>query len=597
MNRIWHRKQGWLFSLVSLLAVVALVGAACGDDDDDDDAATAEEPEPAGDDAEATEPPAEDDDDVQAADNRQDGGELVVHGNEFASLDPHFSSFAQDISLHRMLWRGLYSLDIDNQLVFDANGIAAGEPEISEDGLMVTVTLNAGLTWSDGDDLTAEDYVAGIIRTCNPVNAGQYQYVLVNIVGCDEFYTADPAVDDLPALQDAVGVTAVDDLTIQFSLIEPQPTFPILLALWMTFPVPAHLDRFATATAEAPGDWGTDPAGLVYNGPYMLTSYTQQDNATLEPNPNWSGLIKPTLDQLTIRFIDDNSVANNAYRNDELQYSFVDTAQLATIPDEFGDEYVKFLLPSTRGLQIQLANETLADLDVRLALAKAIDRETMVEVVVQGANEPTTSWIPEVTSGVPIGTFDEVIGFDPEAAQQHLADAGFPGGEGFPTLTILVGDTPAARATAEFLQQNFADILGITVEIEVVDAATRSTRFTEEQFDLFPGGWIQDYPDPENWILGQYDTEGTLNHYNCSNPDIDALVEQARFNTNNEERIEQYREIEALIVENVCGIAPYWHENNHHLVKPEVCGMKENVSGQDAFQAGDWIAEAWGLCA
>ena len=569
----------WRYLLLSLVAIGALLAfAACGGDDDGGGA----EETPAG--------------ESPAAGERIDGGEMTVQSVEFASLDPHFSSFAQDISLHRMLWRGLYTLDIDN---VPQPSMAEGDPEVSADGLTYTVTMKEGLTWSDGDDLLAEDFVAGIIRTCNPVNAGEYQYVLTEIVGCDDYYGADVAAPDLATLQDAVGVTAVDDLTIEFTLSTPKPTFPIILSLWMTFPVPVHIDRFATATPAEPGDWGTDPAELAYNGPYTLTAYSPQDSVTLVPNPNWAAPadVSPTLDTLTIRFIDDLAQAANAYRTGELVSTDVDLTQLDQLVSEFGDgeEYFKFLAPSTRGLEMNLEKPPLDNPDVRLALSKAIDREALNDVVVQGGNEPTTSWIPSVTGGDEPGAFDADIGFDPEGAKAALEAAGFPGGQGFPTLTILVGDSPAAKNTAEFLKEAFATNLAITANIEVVDSATRSDRFTEEQFDLFPGGWIQDYPDPENWILGLFDTEGTLNHYNCSDPDIDSLVEAARANTNDDERRSQYKEINGLIATRLCGIAPYWHENNHWLIKPNVVGMRENLAGQDGVIAGDWAAESWGL--
>jgi oligopeptide transport system substrate-binding protein len=599
------KRRFWLSLFGVFVLAAGLVAVGCGDDDDDDDDADVTEEETEEEAADEEEP----EEDGAAADERQQGGEVVLHSLEPEEFDPHASSFAQDISFERMVWRGLYSLDAENNVVADANGIAAGEPEISEDGMTFTVTLNEGLVWSDGDDLLAEDFVAGFKRTCNPVNAGDYAYLLTDLTpiqGCSEFFNAltdadgnaiDPATVDLQALEDAVAVTAVDDLTIEIQLAAPSVTFPIIMSLWPTFPVPVHLPQFANQTPDAPGEWGADPSALVYNGPYVWVEYTAQDSIVLEPNPNWSGAVTPTLDRITLRLIDDAAVANNAFRNEELDFALADSAQLAALEQEFPNEFLLVAIPSTRGLEMQLEDETLSDLNVRLALSRAIDRETLNEVVTSGGNIPTTSWIPEEISGTPIGTYDETLGFDPEGAQAALAEAGYEGGAGFPELSILVGDTPAARATAEFLQQQFQEILGISTTIEVVDSATRSTRFTSEEFDLFPGGWIQDYPDPENWIVGLFDTDGGNNHYNCSMPEIDSLVAEAISNTNDEERREQYREIERLILENVCGIAPYWHESNKYLIRDYLVGFRENAVGQDAVIAGDWNAEAWGLAA
>jgi oligopeptide transport system substrate-binding protein len=587
----------WRLVAVSLFAITALLAfSACGDDDEGGGGD--------GDTPGATTAAAGDGERIA-------GGDLIIQGNEFQSLDPHFSSFAQDISLHRMLWRGLYSLDTDNNPV---PAMAESDPEVSADGTTVTVTLREGLTWSDGDDLLAEDFVAGFLRTCNPVNAGEYQYVLTNIVGCDDYYNAaagpdgeagtadDLTLDDasLQPLHDAVGVTAPDDLTVEFSLIDPQPTFPIIISLWMTFPVPVHIDRFATATPGTPGDWGTDPAELAYNGPYQLDSYTTQDNVVLSPNPSWSADYSavgaaPTLDTLTIKFIDDLSQAANAYRNDELQATDTDLTQLEAWRNEFPDEYFKFLAPSTRGLQMNHDRPPLDNFDVRLALSRAIDREALNIAAVQGGNEPSTSWLPEVTGGHPPDEFEDLVGFNETEAQAALERAGYPDGAGFPTLEILVGDSPSAQATAAFLQESFRTVLNIETTIAVVDSPTRSSRFREEQFDLFPGGWIQDYPDPENWIIGLFDTPGTLNHYNCSDPEIDALVEDAKFNTNDEERRQQYKDINVIISETLCGIATYWHENNHWTRKPNVVGISENMTGQDGAMGGDWAAEAWGF--
>ena len=565
--------RGRLWPLMFLTAVLALIVACMGAQGDT--ATPADEP---------------------GAAQRIDGGDMVVQGNEPDSLDPHWSAFQPDISLERMLWRGLYWLD-ENQEVQPS--MAAAMPVVSADGTIYTITLRDSLLWSDGDDLTAEDFVLGIERTCNPDNAGQYQFALTSIVGCDDYaYAAEPTDEEKAELRAAVGVAALDDTTVEITLANPQPTFTIVLSLWMTFPVPAHL-------LPEPGEaWpaGPDaPDALAFNGPYMLTEYVPQDHATLAANPNWAAPngVSPTLDSLTVRFIDDTASANNAYRTDELHFALADTTVLSTLVSEFGDgdEYFQSVRPSTRGLQMNLGREPLDNVDVRLALSQAIDRQALVEVVASGAHQATTSWIPGfVPAGAAPDAFNACCGFDPDAARQHLADAGYPDGEGFPEgLSLLIGDSPEAQDTAAFLQDAFKTHLNINIEIEAVDGATRADRFYSIDYDLYIGGWAQDYHDPETWVVGLFETGSFINFTNCSNEEIDQLIADNLSNTDNAARLAAYARVNELIVTTVCGVAPFWHENSHYLIKPNVVGMSENAGAQDAIQAGDWLAEAWGF--
>ena len=490
-----------------------------------------------------------------------------------------------------MLWRGLYTLNGDN---IPQSAMAAAEPEVSADGLTYTIRLREGLKWSDGDDLTADDFVAGIYRTCNPDNAGEYEYVLANLAGCDAHYSNEAGFD--AALEEEIGVLAVDETTVEYTLIEAQPTFPIILSLWMTFPSPVHL--FPNSSDAWPS--GSDaPGELAYNGPYVLASYSLQDNVTLEPNPEWAAPagVSPTLDLLTIKFIDDLAQAANAYRTGEIQVTAVDVTQLESAVSEFGegDEYFTAVSPITIALGLNLEKPPLDQLEVRLALSQAIDRDELNRVAFKGGHQPTTSWIPEVTGGHAPDAFEDVIGFDPETARENLAEAGFPDGEGFPELTMLTGDLPESEATAAFFQQAFKTHLNIDIKIETVDFATQGERWTAEQYEMIDAGWLQDYPDPENWVIGQFDTPGIGNHYNCSDEDIDSLLEEARFNTDDGERREQYKELNELIVTRLCGAVPYRHFSNHWLIKPNVVGMRENLSGQDFSAAADWASEYWGV--
>jgi oligopeptide transport system substrate-binding protein len=578
-----------LRALLAVAAVAAVLAAACGDDDDSGDSAELEEEE------------------TQAGetdDGRRQGGEITVAMIPLAALDPRIpGDLFTDIALHRMIWRGLYSLDPDNNVVSDANGIAAALPEVSADGRTVTVSLNEGLGWSDGDDLRAEDFVAGIVRSCNPLVGAAFQYLLSNIVGCDDFYLADPATADLDGLQAGVGVRAVDEHTVEFQLQEPQPTFPIALSFGSAFPVPVHLDRFASATAENPGDWGDDPGQLVYNGPYVVESWDPDHQVVLRPNEEWQGLVKPTLERITLRFFDmaDLTPALDAFRNGDVQAMQMngvvsDAAQIRPAAEEFADSYLKYPVAFTHSLALQLDDETLSNRDVRLALARAIDREALNREILGDINQITTSWIPPNTSGVALGAYDETIGFDPAAASERLEAAGYPQGEGFPPLLIHVNeDSPQDIATAEFLKTGFKQILNIDLTVELVDRDTRNRLFTAGQYQLLLVGWAVDYPDPESWMLGLFNTDGGSNTWGCSNPEIDALLEEAAARPLDDQRRTLYADAERIVVTTVCGVIPQFQEAYHYLVDGELVGLLENVSDSDTYLPGELVPEAWGL--
>ena len=583
------RPVKWLLPLGALVALL-LVVVACGDDEEGGTAT----PGATGSPGAGGSPTAE----AQAPAAEQ---QLIVQSGQPEFYDPHRSNFEQDIAIARMLWRGLY------QLVATEDGGVAVEPAMAADepavsGNVYTVKLKAGLKWSDGVALTAKDFVYGVQRECDPDTASPYQYVLgasiLGIAGCDEFFgikgTTDapltPTDAEIQAARDAVGIKAIDDMTLEITLLAPKPTFTTIMSLWAAFP--ARQD-----VIEQFGDTWTDPGNIVTNGPFIITGLTPGagGEVVLEPNPNWALEPKPALQKLTIKFLDDTEAAFRAFQTGELDITLVPAVEIPTIEADAALKEQFLLVGAGRiwSVEMQLENEVIANPDVRLALSRAIDRETLVKVVYSDAYLPATYWLVQGLPGFQgNAAFEDIIGYDPEAAKAALAKAGYPNGEGFPTLKLTVLDRPDRKAEGEFLQKNWKDILGINVEIEAVDAKTRSSTFNSESFELFPGGWQNDYPDPENSIIGLFDTDGGNNHYNCSDPDIDAKLLAASQETDNAARIKLLQEAETLIVTTLCGAAPIYQTAMPYLVDSKMGGITPN--GQiDAAMPGNWCAECW----
>ena len=501
------------------------------------------------------------------------GGEIVVRITEPEFLDPHISDFSVDITIEQMIMRGLYDL-LPGGILQPA--YAESLPEVSDDGLVLTIKIKDGMVWANGETLDANDFVFGIQRTCNVDVAGHYQYILTNLVGCDDYYAG-------TGLQILVGVSAPDDLTLEITLANPQATFASILALWPTYPAPDE------TLASVDADW-PDPPDTPCNGPFCATELVAGDHITLEPNPNWGLEPQPKLDKITLRFIDDEAVALRAYETGELQMTRVGQTDLPLVRDR--DDFYAQPLPITIALEFYMPDAVLSDENVRLALSRAVDRVVYAEVVFNSGVIPTTNWVPAEEPGAnAAGIFDDIIGFDADAARAALAEAGYPDGAGFPGVGIIIRDSTTDRAAAEFLQNSFREHLNVELTIEVTDSQTRQERFNEGNFQLLLGGWGHDYPDAENWLIGLYNTGASINKQECSDPEIDAALDAAEFEQDQETRWELLREAERLVVSTLCGIAPLYHRGNFYMISPDLLGVEPTLEDHHLPQ----FPENWSL--
>ena len=278
------------------------------------------------------------------------------------------------------------------------------------------------------------------------------------------------------------------------------------------------------------GDAWTDPSHIVTNGPYTLKEVVAKDHATLVPNPNWSGQ-KPAIQQITLKFIDDLAAAFKAYQNGELQSTQILATDTTVVKGNNSLKDQLVIVPSSRitTIEVQMKDPILGGtgiddqkaFNLRLALARAIDREQLVQAVYDGVHTPATYWVVKGLKGYQGNApFEDTIGFNLDAAKKALSDAGYPNGQGLPTFTLIYRDTPERRNEGAFLQKAW-DAIGVKVETQFVDSKTRSAAFNSEQFQLFQGGWQLDYPDIENPLVGLFNTGGGNNHYNCSDPAAD----------------------------------------------------------------------------
>jgi oligopeptide transport system substrate-binding protein len=602
------RSRGFLL-FAGLMSIMLVAAAACSSGTSSGDKTTTAAAGTGGKTPAAAGTTAATGDQAPAADQK-----IVSQLPEPEFYDPHRSNFEQDIGVERMLFRGLYNLTDDGKGgVKVVPMMAESEPKVVSSpaalgrlaapagaDTVLTVKLKAGLKWSDGQPLTAADFVYGIQRECDAAVASPYQYVLGaglgELKGCDELFNNK---DDAKkaALTEALGITAVDTTTLQITLNKPVATFTTIWSLWATFPSRKDV-------VEKFGDKWTDPANIVVNGPFTLKEVVAKDHATLAPNPNWIGQ-KPALQSITIKFIDDLSAAFKAFQTGELTETNIlaTDSSVAKKDSALKDEVV--IVPSARitTIEVQMKDPVLGAnggtpdavkkaFNLRLALARAINRQALVDVVYDGVHAPATYWTVKGLKGFQGNeAFDKTIGYNVEAAKKALVDAGYPGGQGLPTFKILYRDNAQRRNEADFLAKAWGDI-GIKIDPQFVDSKTRSATFNSEDFQLFQGGWQLDYPDIENPLVGLFNTGGGQNHYNCSRPDVDAAFAAASSATSDDARIKAYKDVETAIVNNLCGIIPIYQDAQPFMVSKKLGGVLPNGT-IDAGQPGNYCVECW----
>jgi oligopeptide transport system substrate-binding protein len=495
------------------------------------------------------------------------------------TLDPQKGGFATDISIMRQLFRGLVYFDQDlNVVAAAAEEVPSVENGgISKDGLTYTFKLRDGLEWSDGSPLTAADWEYSLKRFFDPALGGNqyYQSFYYVIEGAQEYNMAlgtpdqprSPTAGELVKLREGVGVDTVDDRTLQIRLKTTSNTFLYLMSLWPGYPVKHE-------AIDSLGDAWTEAGSLVSDGPFMLTEWDHNQRLVLERNPHYWGP-EAGLERLELLVVPDETAAFQAYQNGEIDFTAAPPAQLQTL--KTNPEFHAEAQLSTFGLLFNTVQKPFDDPVVRKAFARAIDRQAYIDLVVQGFGMPTTGWIPPGTPG-----FDpeagQAISYDPEAARSLLADAGYPEGRGLPTIVLTTVSEDIGRLSAEFVQEQIKQNLGVNVEIEALDPSSFQMRFGTGEFQMTFLGWNADYPHPENWIRDLFHTGASANIAGYSNTRVDELIDQASADEDPLAAVGLYKEAQRIILDEDSVLAPIYHGISAFLVKPYVRGLVFTVT-------------------
>lgn len=495
----------------------------------------------------------------------------IADGALDGSLDPAGFALQSWNAFARLCSLPLISYDKSGEVIYEA----AESFEVSDDQLTYTFHLRKDGKWSDGSAVTAGDFLNTITRALDSETSGSvYADQLFVIEGAQAAYEGTGSADDIQAI-------AEDDNTLVFHLTKPCAYFTKLLALPVYYPS-------KTGVAVNGTDWYKDPATCPCNGPYMLTEFVQDQYYAVEKNPYYFAADQVKIDRIVDQTITDTQSMIAAYTAGE-----VDVA--SGLPDYIetqykdSDELFIWRMITTTAILPNVKAEPLDDALVREAIALALDRNAICASL--GTNwEPAYAWVPKyMISNKGGGYFyDEVSHFseDAQKAKELLAQAGYPDGNGFPTLTYTYPSNDKDAILAQAIQAQLKAVLNIEIRLEAQETEVYNTTKREGTFQLLRYNWTADFTDPINY-LALYVSDSALNFNGVSDADYDAAIASANGAVTQEERNTYLHEAERILVDENFFSIPIFTMHYIGLRNPAITGVTYNDRDESNYRFSD----------
>ncbi|RKQ33441.1 peptide ABC transporter substrate-binding protein [Oceanobacillus halophilus] len=546
------------WALLVILGLLLAVLAACGGDDTEESGESAES-------AEGTE---------ETAEEPAEEGEQVlnfINGDAIPSMDPSMATDEYGFQFIGSTMEGLYRLDENSEPV---EGIAT-DHEVSDDGLTWTFNLREDATWSNGDPVTAHDFVYAWQRAVDPATGSEYgPYMMGGVI------KNAVAVNSGEAELDELGVTAEDDYTLVVELENPTPYFESLTSFGTFMPLNEEF------VEEQGDDFATSTDTLLFNGPYTLENWTSTANEwDLVKNESYWDADTVQLDRINHVVVKDPTTSVRLYEEGS-----VDRAGISSdLVDQYSTHEDYAVTPETSVFYLKLnqkRSDELANENVRHAIARAFDKDALVNEILNNGSIVANGLVPADFTPMPETgeDFREVSGdlmtYDVEAAQEYWETALEELGTDTVELELLGGDTETSKVMNEYIANQLSTNLpGLEVTLKNVPFEQRLDADTAQDYDIQVAGWGPDYLDPYTF-LSLWVTDGGNNKMSYSNEEYDALLEEAQTTlaTDNPARYENFLEAENILFEDAA-IAPIYQSAMAQLISPKVEGVFVNPFG------------------
>ncbi|WP_040204541.1 peptide ABC transporter substrate-binding protein [Neobacillus jeddahensis] len=500
----------------------------------------------------------------------------VLESAEIPTMDSVMGQDTLSFTTLNAVNEGLYRLDADQKVI---PGVADGMPTYNDDKSVLTIKLKQDLKWSNGEPITAKDFVFAWQRAIDPKVAAPYgaYFMEGKIKNASEIVAGTAKLEDL-------GIVAKDDYTLEITLVRALP----YIESYLTFPLfyPQNQKYFE----EQGADYAKDAAHLLYNGPFKMTKWDGPTGTewVLEKNADYWNAKETTLEKINFNVSKDPQASANAYTAGEADIT-PKLAQAAILSQfEGADDLLRYQEPSIWWLKMNEKNPALKNVNIRKAIALSVDKKALVDDVLANGSIAADFLVPK---GFSFDTnnkdFRDTAGTylstDKEEAkklwEQGLKETGLKE----VSFTYVGQDTETSKVTDAFIKDQLEKNLpGLKITIEAVPFKIRIAREDAEDYDLLMGGWGPDYADPmtymDLWVTG-----GGQNHMSYGNPEFDKLIKSANEElvATPDDRWKALQDAEKILLEDDAAIAPLYQRSVNILINPKVKGFAHHAFGPD----------------
>lgn len=483
--------------------------------------------------------------------------------SDITTADPALATDAVAFNLIANTMEGLYRLDKDGNAV---PALAEGEPEVNEDETVYTFKLRDA-EWSNGEPVTANDFVYAWQRAVDPATGSQYAYIMNTIKNAEAINTGDTPKEEL-------GVKAIDEKTLEVTLERPDPSFLSLTSFGTFTPIN---EAFATEKGE---DFTTGPENLLYNGPFTWTKWDREQGYVLTKNESYWDAENVALDAVDVKVVKETSTVVNLYEAGDVDYAGLASEQVAAFQED--EDYNTGLRSSVGYFKFNHENEIFKNVDARKAIARAVDPSGIIDQLLNNGSVATTSFIPKDFIKYEDGTdyTEGVEYFKTDAAEAASLWEKVTGGEAT-TIELLSFDSEVSKQISEYMKgQIESNLPNVTVEIAQQPFNNKLEREANGDYQMSFALWGPDYQDPLT-NLGIFTSENGQNDINYASSEYDQLIDEASAETNIDARYDLFKEAEALLIEQDQAIMPIYQAGVAYLIRPNIENFNRQLFGAD----------------